>query len=363
MLGFAFGSYFDYAPGSFHFRNIAYNIATNCYQWTERIAQMEAYFHNNLAINCYNGFSANWDVANSYSGKYGTVPTYGHRDTSVNGNIFAAIARNGLVLYRSGQSSGLPRSFEGNYAMDYNIWYRVGYDNRTDSVYRRGVADIGYEDSSLSNGGNPTSTLAGLKAKEPAHSIHDLAANPNFASFDVDVYSDNIISQAQASTLTSYITNDDIDWTSFALQSSSPAIDQIPSLPSELIRVLNIWSITPEQSGTSFDVGPLEYGITWTAASKGPQPPTASPTKPPSYSPTSLPTLVPSVNPTVSPSKSPSQLPTSPSQLPTVIPSRFPTLIPSLKPSISPSNSIPASTLLPSESSSTFLPTLSTVLP
>jgi len=262
MLGFAFGSYFDYAPGSYHFRNIVYNIASSCYQWTARIAESEMYFHNNLAANCYTGFASNW----------GAVTTQ-HKDTSIQGNIFAATALNGLNMFRDdNQQNGQPRSFEGNFVMDYNLWSQAGYDTRSDSVYRRGVADINYLDSSLSNGGNPTSTLAGLRAKEPLVSVHDQSANPAFTGFNPDVWANNILSRTQDATLTSFLTDNDIDWTAYTLSAGSPAVDKVSStLPPMLQTVMQYWGLTPEIVGAQMDLGPLERGITWTASMKGPK--------------------------------------------------------------------------------------------
>ena len=268
MLGFAFGSYFDYAPGSYHFRNIAYNIGTNAYQWTNRIAEMEAYFHNNLAVNCYNGFAATWS----------RTQTLGNNDTSIQGNIFAAIAHNGLQLERSGQTNGVPRSFAGKFAMDYNLWTNVGYDNRTDSVYRRGVADIGYT-INAPNGGNPTSTLAGLRALEPSVSQHDALNAPAFVGFNAHRLVASVLNSPQSATLTSYLTDNQVDWTAFAIDTTDPAsmaaVDKLPALPPRLKAQLTQWGLVADQTGSALDVGPLESGITWTAAMKGPQSVTA----------------------------------------------------------------------------------------
>ena len=370
MLGFAFGSYFDYAPGSFHYRNIAYNIGLNCYQWTNRIAEMEFYFHNNLAVNCYDGLAANWDVTNSGSGEYGVQPTYGHVDSSVRGNIFAAVARNGLQLFRSDQSNGIPRSFAGNYYMDYNIWYRVGYDNRTDSVYRRGLVDIGYQ-TQTANGGNPTATLSGLQAYERNVSVHDIYGTPQFTGFNVDVYCNSVISRSQAATLTSYITDNNVDWTAFTLRKSSPAVDKLPSLPAELVRVMNMWNIKDQVMGSSLDIGPLESGVNWTAAMKGPQPasspvtvPVGIPTLAPTYrtmQPSGLP-IRQSLIPTVTPSSQPSNIPTSspaakPSTIPTIKPTTSPTSLPSLMPSVLPTKSPTSPPSYPHSFSPTRSPT------
>jgi len=261
MLGFAFGSYLDYAPGSYHFRNIAYNIATNCYQWTSRIAEMEAYFHNNLAANCYNGFFASWS----------RTATAGHSDTSIQGNIFSVIAHVGLQIDRSGQTNGVPRSFAGTFAMDYNLWTKVGYDNRTEiSVYRRGIAELGY----TTNGGNPTSTLAGLRTLEPSVGQRDGSNSPVFVGFNAHQLTNSVLKYPQSATLTSFLTNNPVDWTAFAIDSSkaasAAAIDKMPAMPARMQEQLTYWGILPDLTGSAMDIGPLETGIQWTAAMKGP---------------------------------------------------------------------------------------------
>jgi len=271
VLGYAYGSYFDFAPGSYHFRNIAYNVAHSCFHWTARIAESEMYFHNNLAVNCYDGFASSWDVSNGGLGP----PTTQHKSTSIQGNIFAALAQHGLDMYRfndnPNQQNGVPRSFEGNFVMDYNLWSQAGYDTRSDSSYRRGVADIKYQNTAT-NGGNPTSTLAGLRAKEPLVSIHDQSANPAFTGFNPDVWASHIITQTQDATMISYLTDNDIDWTAYTLTAGSPAVDKVSStLPPMLQTIMDYWGLTPQVVGAQMDLGPLESGITWTASMKGPK--------------------------------------------------------------------------------------------
>jgi hypothetical protein len=182
------------------------------------------------------------------------------------------ISQHGLDMYRDNQQNGLPRSFEGSFAMDFNLWSRVGYDNRSDSVWRRGIVDISYYADGLPNGGNPTSTVQGLRAAEPTVALHDLAVDPQFKGFSSNGYANSIISQSQDATITSYLAND-VDWTAFALlQATSPAVDRMSAtLPPKMASVMSRWGLTPEVTGSGLDLGPLESGIAWSANMKGPE--------------------------------------------------------------------------------------------
>jgi len=103
-------------------------------------------------------------------------------------------------------------------------------------------------------------------------SIHDQSVNPVFTGFNPDVWARSILSQSQDATLTSFLTDNDIDWTAYTLSAGSPAVDRMSSsLPLMLQTVMQYWGLNPEVVGAQMDLGPLESGITWTARMKGPE--------------------------------------------------------------------------------------------